>query len=138
MATHKAAASAILDAVHDRITTDPSTSSYRCYNYVPSSTAFPYIALSDVMGAKSLSWTSQDIKGQDVTITAHIWSSYHGDKQAGDMMDAVAQAVTATDLSITGYTTLKAVVDFYQIMIEDSDPDRILRHGVLRFRFHVA
>ena len=138
MATHKIGSTAILAAVYSRLTTDALTSAYSIYNYVPTSASFPYIALGGLLWGKSEDWTSRDIKGEDIVLHAHIWSSYQGDKEAGDMMNNVVQAITATDLSITGYTTLKGIADFAQIMTDDTNPGQLLRHGVVRFRFHIA
>ena len=54
------------------------------------------------------------------------------------MMDNIVQAITATDLSVTGYTMLKGIAEYAQIMVDDTNPNQLLRHGVIRFRFHIA
>jgi hypothetical protein len=138
MATHKFGGSPLLAAVYARLTTDALTSSYSTYNYVPTSATFPYIMIGGMIGGKSADFTSRDIKGEDLVIHAHIWSAYQGDKECGDMMNNVIQAITATDLSITGYTTLKGIADFEQIMIDETVPGQLLRHGVIRLRFQIA
>ena len=138
MATHKIGSTEVLSAVYSRLTTDALTSSYSTYNYVPTSATFPYIAIGGVLWGKSAEWTSRDIKGEDIVVHAHVWSSYAGDKQASDMMDNIVQAITATDLSVTGYTMLKGIAEYAQIMVDDTNPNQLLRHGVIRFRFHIA
>jgi hypothetical protein len=138
MALHKFGGAALLASVYTRLTTDILTSAYKTYNYVPPNATFPYVMIGGMIGGKSADWTSSDIKGEDLVIHAHIWSSYQGDSEAATMMNNVIQAITATDLSITGYTTLKGIPDFSQIMIDATDPNNLLRHGVCRFRFQIA
>jgi hypothetical protein len=138
MATHKIGMSALLAAVYTRLTTDALTSAYRTYNYIPSTAAFPYVAIGGALWGKSASWTSSDIKGEDLVLHFHVWSSYQGDKEAGDMLNNIAQALTATDLNITGYTTLKGIADFSQVLVDDTNAGQLLRHGVLRCRWQIA
>lgn len=138
MATHKFGGTELLQAVYTRLTTDALTLAYSTYNYPPSTLTFPYITIGGLIGGKSNQWTSRDIKGEDLVIHVHVWSAGQGDKEASDMMDNIVQAITATDLSLTGYTTLKGVAEFEQIMIDATNPGQLLRHGVIRFRFHIA
>jgi len=138
MATHKFGGPALLSAIYARLTTDALTSSYSTYNYVPSTATFPYLMIGGLIGGKSASFTSRDIKGEDLVAHVHVWSSYTGDKECADMMNNVVQAITATDLTITGYTTLIGIADFQQIMLDETNAGQVLRHGVIRFRFQVA
>lgn len=144
MPLHKFGGSALLSAVYTRLTgagwaaAMPGVTAYTVYNYVPGSASFPYIMIGGMIGGKSADWTSRDIKGEDLVIHAHVWSSDHGDGEASAMMNNIVQAITGTDLSITGYTTLKGIPDFEQILIDATDPNALLRHGVIRFRFQIA
>ena len=139
MALHKIGTTALLQAVYTRLTSDALTLTYNIFNYVPpSTTSFPYVMIGGMLWGKSADWTSADIKGEDIVIHAHVWSSSHSDAEAGTMMNNIVQAITASDISITGYTTLKGIADFAQIMTDTTNPNQLLRHGVIRFRFHLA
>ena len=142
MPLHKFGVVELIAALYTRLTTDALTSTYTVYQAgsVPLSPSpeFPYVTIGGLLGGKSGGFTSRDIKGEDLVIHAHVWSDAGKDDEAGDMMDNIIQAVTGTDLSLTGYTTLIGIHDFSQLMIDDTDPSRLLRHGVIRFRFQVA
>ena len=138
MPLHKFGASALLQAMYTRLTTNALTSAYSTYNYTPSTATFPYVSIGGIIGGKSADFTSRDIKAEDLVIHVNIWSNHEGDSEAATMMDNVVQAVTGTDLAITGYTTLKGIPDFQQILTDATDPNDILRQGILRFRFQVA
>lgn len=130
----------LMQATYTRITTDSLTSAYKTYQVgaVPTGTTFPYVTLGGLMGGKSADFTSRDIRGEDLVIYLHVWSSVLSDSEAGNMMDNCIQALTATDLSLTGYTTLKGIADFQQILVDDSNATQLLRHGVIRMRYQVA
>jgi hypothetical protein len=138
MALHKFGGSALLAAVYTRLTTSGLTSTYKTYNYVPTSATFPYIMIGGMIGGKSAAFTSTDIKGEDLVCHAHVWSNYQGDSECATMMNNIVQAITITDLSISGYTTLIGIADFEQILIDETVPGQLLRHGIVRFRFQIA
>ena len=54
------------------------------------------------------------------------------------MMNNISQAVTASVLSISGYTEMIGISDYANVIIDASNPNQLLRHGVLRFRFQIA
>jgi hypothetical protein len=139
MPTHKFGGSALLSAVYSRITTDALTSAYRTYviGTVADPAVFPYVTIAGILWGKSASFTSRDIKGEDLVIHAHVWGN-GDDKEVAGMMDNISQAITATDLSITGYTTLKGITDYAQILLDETTPGQLLRHGVIRFRWQIA
>lgn len=138
MATHTFGGTALSAAVYSRLTTHALTSAYSNYVYVPSTATFPYNVITGIIGGKSPDFTSRDIKGEDLVIHVHVWSAAQSDSDCATRMNNIVQAITGTDLSITGYTTLKGIYDFGQVMLDDSNAAQILRHGVLRFRFQVA
>jgi hypothetical protein len=140
MPTHKFGGSALLTALYTRITTDALTSTYRTYQVgcVPDGTALPYVTIGGLIGGKSAGFTSRDIKGEDLVCHVHVWSNYEGDTEAAGMMNNISQAITATDLSITGYTTLKGITDYAQVLLDETTPGQLLRHGVIRFRWQIA
>ena len=138
MALHKFGAAQLLAAAYTRLTTSALTSAYTIYNYAVPSATMPYVTLGGMIGGKSPGFTSTDIKGQDIVLHAHVWSNYQGDAEVSAMMDNVVQALTGSDLSISGYTNLIGIADFAQVLVDATDPNNIIRHGVLRFRFQIA
>jgi hypothetical protein len=143
MALHTFGAGALLTAVYTRLTTGwaaavPGVTAYSVYNFVPTTATLPYVMIGGLLGGRSDDFLSRDIKGEDLVIHAHVWSSAQGDSQAATMMSNIVTALTTTDLAITGYTTLKGIYDYGQIMIDDTNAAQILRHGILRFRFQIA
>lgn len=138
MTTRYIGFSDLIQAVYTRLTTHDSTKSYNTYNYVPDDATFPYISIGTPMGTRSGSFSSQDIEGEDNVIMIDVWSDYYGDKECGDMMNDIATAITSSSLSISGYTQILGLIDYYDIMIDDTEPANPIRHGLIRVRFHMA
>lgn len=126
--------------LYTRLTTDALTSSYSVYQVgcVPDGTALPYVTIGGAIWGKSAQFTSRDIKGEEIAVHVHVWSAAETDVQASDMMDNIIQAVTGSDLTITGYTQLRGNPEFSQIMLDETEAGNMLRHGVIRFGFHIA
>ena len=132
-------------ALYTRLTTNnalipatATTSTYRIYNFVPKNAALPYVSIGGALSGRSESFYNRDDAAEDNVLHVHVWSSYQGDKEAADMMTNISSAVTSSALAPTGYTVMLGQMDFAQIMIDDQDPNRLLRHGILRFRFQMA
>lgn len=135
----KIGTSAILAAVYTRLTTSAYMSGYtsKVYNNVPDTTAMPYIRIGEPMVRQSALFGNRDTMPEECVFTVHVWSSYMGDKEAADILTAVSQALTASALSITGYTTLFPVeLEYSDVMVDDAEPAHPVRHGVGRFRAH--
>jgi len=126
-------------AVYTRLTTHASTSSYSTYAYVPEDTAMPYIRIGDYMGIPSTSFNNRDFPNEDSFVTIHIWSDYLGNKQCLDMMNDIVTAVFSSNLSITGYETpFLTTLEMSDIITDDSNPNEIKRHGVIRVRISMG
>ncbi len=139
MTTRKLGFSEFIHAIYDRIDTGTLSSTYAVYGYVPPGTAMPYVSVGNPMGVISNSFSSRDTEAEENVINVHVWSKYQGDKECADMMNNIIQDITGTALSITNYSTPFLVfLDYSEILIDDTDPNNIVRHGVLRFRFHMA
>lgn len=136
MATRKLGFQPLMAAVYTRLTTDALTSAYTTYNFVPRAATMPFISFGAPIGVRSMSFTTKDTEAEDNSITVHVWSAAEGDKQASEYMNNVVQAVLGSSLSVTGYfAPYKATLDMAELFIDDSVPTRLVRHGVLRFRF---
>lgn len=134
MATRKLGFSALGSAIYSRLTTGALTSSYRVYNYAPRDAAFPFVTFGSHIGVKSESYSSRDFEYEENTFTVHVWSAAPQDKECADMMNNIVQTILGTPLSILGYLTpIDTWFDYSDIMVDASDPERLVRHGVMRF-----
>jgi len=129
----------LMQSIYTRLTTHSLTSAYTTYNYVPKNAVMPYVSFGAPIGVRSMSFTTRDTQAEDNTVTVHVWSAAEGDKQASQYMDNIVQAVLGTDLAVLGYfAPFIAFLDMSELFIDDSVPTRLVRHGVLRFRFIMA
>jgi len=138
MVTRKIGSAALLKAYYTRLTTHANTSSYSTYNFVPRDTSMPYIQFGAPTGVRSAMFSSDDEAAQENAVTVHVWSAYKGDKECAEMMDNIAQAMTSTALTITGYTDILCLLDYHEIILDDTEPENPVRHGVIRFVHHMA
>ena len=138
MGTRKLGAYALLKATYTRLTNHASTSSYSTYNNVPDNAEMPFIRIGDVTGVRSAKISNDDTEGEENSITIHVWSDSLSDKEASQMMDNVVQAMTSSSLSITGYTPVLFFFDSSSLIIDDTEPAHIVRHGWMRFVCHMA
>lgn len=137
--TRQLGLSVLEKALYTRLTTNSNTSSYRVYTYVPSSAKFPYIRIGDYIGIPSPSFNNRDCPNEDNVAVIHAWSEKPQNKEALDMMNAVIQAIEASSLSITGYSSpFLAIMEYSDMLIDDLDPNNIKRHGVIRYRFSMG
>lgn len=133
--------SAVLAAVYTRLTTSSYLTAYasKIYDFVPDGTGMPYIQFGDPLDRPSAMFGSRNFEPEDIAFQVHVWSSYQGDKECGDIMKLVCQAIESASLAITGYTTLyNARLDFSEIFVDDTEPAKPVRHGVLRFIIRVC
>lgn len=139
MATRKLGFSLLSKAYYTRLTTDALTSAYSIYDYVPDNTAMPYIVIGEMIASRSGIIGAADTEGEENTVVIHVWSDYKGDKEVADMMNNIIQAIHATALTISGYTdVMKAMLEYSDITVDDTETAEPIRHGVLRFAHHMA
>jgi len=138
MVTRKVGFNELMKAVYKRLDTHNLTKNYTIHNYAPRNASFPYITLGTPIGARSDSFSAQDIPAEENVLTIHVWSDYKGDKEASDMIDNIVQAITSSNLSFDSYTELICLFDYADITIDDTEPAKPIRHGIVRFRVHMA
>ena len=139
MATRKLGFQPLMKAIYDRLTSNTLTSGYTIYNYVPTNAVMPYISFGAPIGVRSTSFTTRDTQAEDNSITVHVWSAAEGDLEASQYMNNIVQAILGSDLAITAYfAPFIAYLDMSELFIDDSVPTRLVRHGVMRFRFIMA
>jgi hypothetical protein len=115
-------------ALYSRLT---GALSYTVYDSVPQSEDFPYITLGDDTG---VDWSTKTWSGQEVTTTLHVWSRAAGMLETKTIMDELIQALTGSDLTVTGFNPVLLRLDLATTL---RDPDGITRHGVVRFRLKI-
>jgi len=136
MATRKLGFLPLMNAIYDRLKSDSLTSTYAVYNYVPKGAIMPYVSFGTPIGVRSISFTTRDTQAEDNAVTVHVWSAAERDREAAQYMNNIVQAILGTDIPVTGYfDPLIAFLDMSELFIDDSVPTRLVRHGVLRFRF---
>jgi len=129
----------LLKGIYTRI----QTTGYTIFNKtVPADTAFPYITYGTPYGGKH-PMSSADIPLEDNIVMIDFWSELDSDKEVAQMMDAVSQALDldnpdGTALTIDGYTQIELNLDYADIIKDDTEPARIIRHGILRIRCVMA
>jgi len=139
--TRQIGISAVLAAVITRLKTDANTIAYaaKIFNNVPQSTAMPYIRVGEFLDRPSAMFGSRDFAPEDVSFQVHVWSNYAGDYEAATIMSLICKALTGTRLSVTGYSTLyHAVLEYSDVLVDDTVPTAICRHGILRFILRVC
>lgn len=138
MATRKIGFTKLMTGLYTLLTTDTLTSSYNIYNHVPDNASLPYISLSSPIGVRSSSFSARNIAAEENTIMIHIWSDYKGDKECADMMDNICQAIDGSGVTIASYTNIITLIDYYDIILDTTEPAQPVRHGVMRVEFHMA
>jgi len=138
MTTRLVGISPLMKALFARLSTHALTSTYRIFNYIAiNNPALPYVVIGGPLYGRSESFYTRDDAAEDIVLHVHIWSNTW-QTEVEDMMNNISSAVTSSALAPTGYTVMLGQNDFAQIMIDDTDPNRLLRHGVIRFRFQMA
>ena len=142
MGTRKLGFSVLATSAYSRLTTDPLTNAYTFYNYVPRNATMPYHVIGKMLGRESLMFNTRDTEAEENVIQVDSWvgeASGKGDKPCADMMNNIVQAMTNAPLVITGYDNSYIVfLDFANILKDDTESGKIIRHGTLRFRVEMA
>lgn len=142
MGTRKLGFSVLMTAVYLRLTTDALTLAYTFYNHVPQNATMPYHVIGQPLGRESLMFNTRDTEAEENVIQIDSWideASGKGDKPCADMQNNIVQAMTNAALVMTGYDNSYLVfLDFANILKDDTEPGKIIRHGILRFRVEMA
>lgn len=134
--------SALLTALCTRLTTHDLTKSYSFYNYVKGKVKMPYHVVKVRMGRESDDYTTRDTEAEELIPQVDSWvdeASGKGDKPCGDMQNNIVQAITSSPLVVVGYNTPAHVsLDYANILDDDTEPERVVKHGIIRFRVEMA
>lgn len=89
---------------------------------------FPYIVTGD---QTSTEFDSDDIDGQETTITLHVWDHYRGKKRVRQVLDAIYNVLHEATLSVSGQHLVYCYWEFSEVLPEDAPRSQ---HAVTRFR----
>lgn len=89
---------------------------------------FPYVVIGD---DTAVPFDTDDQQGAEATLTIHVWSRYHGRKEAKDILGEIYRLLNRAKLSIVGYNTVDVLWEFSETFTET---DNATRHGVSRYR----
>lgn len=144
MDTRKIGFTALGTAIYTRLTGHPQTDSFRVFNHVPvedksKNITMPYVVYGTPTGIRSASFTTRDTNAEDNTMQIDVWSRAKGDKEVGDMMNKICQAIFSSGLNIEGYDMpYLALLQIATIVKDNSESSDIVYHGVLLLKFDMA
>jgi len=106
--------------------------SYSIYDDHPENAKFPYVTMGEITAR---AWCDKFEDGMEVYSTIHIWSRYHGRKEAEEMSDNILQALTSSSLYLgPNFRAALDGLDSFNLII---DLDGITRHGILTIKYLV-
>ena len=139
--TRKLGFKPLLEAFYYRVDNHVLTEDYRVYNKgnVPDKVTWPYSAFGALIGKIDDIFTTRDTDSEDNVIILDIWSDYPGDAEIVEMMDNYIQAIKSSPLSITGYHNPPLTfLDYADVLDDATESGRLVKHAIIRFRFHMA
>lgn len=104
------------------------------YDHVPQPDAaedvslFPYVVIGDDTAAE---FDTDDVDGQETTITLHIWDKRRGRIRAKRIADAIYAVLHDAALDVAGHDTIYCFFEFGESV---PDPDPLTQHEVVRYR----
>jgi hypothetical protein len=90
---------------------------------------YPCIVIGSQTKRKAPTLTTD---GDNTTITFHIWDRDHTDVSVNEILDALEDTLSSTEIIVDGYS-----VTFMEVVLSEvlKDPDPLFRHGVMIARF---
>lgn len=105
----------------------------RIYTDIPQDEAFPYI----VVKMDSAPFMTKDFSGMEHTLEVHSFSRDKTPKEAGDIREAVVDALHRQESNLT--LDKQAVTDIqYETGAVFKEPDGVTWHGLIQFRFIIS
>ena len=106
--------------------------SYKVFDENPENEPYPYVVMGEIT-AKD--WSDKLEDGMEVYSTIHVWSQYHGRKEADEMADKILQALSSSAIAVgSNFRTALDRLDGYNLIV---DMDGKTRHGILRFKYYI-
>ena len=105
---------------------------YKVFDENPENEPYPYVVMGEIT-AKD--WSDKLEDGMEVYSTIHVWSQYHGRKEADEMADKILQALSSSAIAVgPNFRTALDRLDGYNLIV---DMDGKTRHGILRFKYYI-
>ena len=98
------------------------------YDFVPESTAFPYVKIG--VGS-SVDNGTKTLQGNEHTLVIHTFSRYRGSKETKEIMSRIYALLHESSLSVTGASLVNLRFEFSDVIKEN---DGLTTHGLQRFR----
>tara|TARA_R110000796_G_scaffold149072_2_gene265946 strand:+ start:1236 stop:1640 length:405 start_codon:yes stop_codon:yes gene_type:complete len=105
-----------------------STLGAAVYDYVPDSSAFPYVKLGE---ETALDNGTKSLQGNEHTLVIHSFSRYRGSKQIKEIMSRIYALLHESSLSVSGASLVNLRFEFSDVIKEN---DGLTSHGLQRFR----
>ena len=103
---------------------------YKVFDENPENEPYPYVVMGEIT-AKD--WSDKLEDGMEVYSTIHVWSQYHGRKEADEMASGLLQALSSSAIAVgSNFRTALDRLDGYNLIV---DMDGKTRHGILRFKY---
>ena len=103
---------------------------YKVFDENPENEPYPYVVMGEITARD---WSDKFEDGMEVFSTIHVWSQYHGRKEADQMSDGILQALTSSTLELSpNFRAALDRLDDYNLII---DIDGKTRHGIMRFKY---
>lgn len=116
---HAYAGSPTKPAVYEFVEQDPASES---------AGPFPYVVVGDTTGVP---FDTDDIDGQEHTLTLHVWDRYAGRARCRQVLDAIYNALHKQAVSVESRYTVFCYWEFSESI---PDADVHTQHMVTRFR----
>lgn len=104
------------------------------YDHVPQpdeaedESLFPYVVIGD---HTAIPFDTDDVNGQETTITLHVWDRRAGRARAKEIVVAIYASLHNAALSVEGQSTVFCYWEFGESI---PDPDFMTQHEATRFR----
>ncbi len=105
-----------------------STLGATVYDYVPDSSAFPYVKLGEETAIDN---GTKSLQGNEHTLVIHSFSRYRGSKQIKEIMSRIYALLHESSLSVSGASLVNLRFEFSDVIKEN---DGLTSHGLQRFR----
>ncbi len=105
-----------------------STLGASVYDFVPDSTAFPYVKLGEETAIDN---GTKTLQGNEHTLVIHSFSRYRGSKQIKEIMSRIYALLHESSLSVSGASLVNLRFEFADVIKEN---DGLTSHGLQRFR----
>ena len=100
------------------------------FDFVPQGTAFPYVWLR--LSSRSADYLGGHA-GFEMRLAVHVFSAYHGGKEARSIMEEARQLLRHTLPSVTGFTSLLIVHEGTVERPDEEADDVRVAHSIATF-----